>query len=102
MVRLVDSGIICLDSIESYLRRMEAPYPRTPEEKLVLTQVGRDQLYSDIANRLPRIAAYLLQDEHPEDDDKAKGLIRSIENHCMDAAFVNIVMQKLRSEEWFL
>ena len=98
MVRLVDSDIICLDSIESYLRRMEAPYPRTPEEKLVLTQVGRDQLYSDIANRLPRIAAYLLQDEHPEDDDKAKGLIRSIENHCMDAAFVNIVMQKLRAE----
>lgn len=98
MVRLVDSDIICLDSVESYLKRINAPYPRTPEEKLVLMQMGRDQLYSDIANRLPRVAAYLLEVANPEEDDKAKGLIRSIENHCMDAAFVNIVMQRLRTE----
>lgn len=98
MVNLVDSDIICLDSVESYLKRTDAPYPRTPEEKLVLTQVGRDQLYSDIANRLPRIAAYLLEVGNPENDDKAKGLIRAIENHCMDSTFVNIVMQRLKSE----
>lgn len=98
MVKLIDSDIICLDSVESYLQRMNVPYPRTPEEKLALTQVGRDQLYSDIANRLPRVAAYLLQVADPENDDKAKGLSRAISHHCMDAAFVSIVMQKLRAE----
>ena len=98
MVRLVDSDIVCLDSVESYLKRINAPYPRTPEEKLVLMQMGRDQLYSDIANRLPRVAAYLLEVANPEEDDKAQGLTKAIENHCMDAAFVNIVMQKLRTD----
>lgn len=98
MVRLVDSDVICLDSIETFMQRMNAPIPRNAEEKLVLTQMARDQLYSDIANRLPRIAAYLLEDANLDEDDKAKGLIRAIENHCMDAAFVNIVMQRLNAE----
>lgn len=97
MVTLVESDLVCLESVESFLERMHAPMPRTPEEKLALTQMARDQLYSDIANRLPRVAANILDDKNAE-DDKVKGLIIAMENHCMDSAFVDIVMQRLRTE----
>lgn len=89
----MDTDEVCLDSVESYIRRIGAPVPRTPEEKLVITQHARDMLYSDIANRLPRIAAYLL--DVGDGEEKAKALRFSIERHCMDAAFVNVVMQRL-------
>lgn len=93
MVRLMDTDEVCLDSVESYLRRTGAPIPRNPEEELVIKKHARDMLYSDIANRLPRISAYLL--EVGDSEEKAKALRFAIEHHCMDAAFVNVVMQRL-------
>jgi len=93
MVNILDTDEVCLESVESFIRHSGAPIPRTPEEKLHVTQYYRDQLYSNIADRLPRIAAYLL--EVGDEEEKAKALRMSIEHHCMDASFVDIVMQRL-------
>lgn len=91
--RLVDSDMVILNSIESYLKNLGAPAPTTPQEKLMITQHARDYLYSDIAQRLPRVASFLLTVD--ENDDKTKSIWFALKNHCMDPAFVNIAMQLL-------
>lgn len=91
MITLMNSDDVCLETVESYMRKMGAPIPRTPQEELEIKQYYRDMLYSDIANRLPRVAAYLMENN----DDKAKGLSLALSRHAMDKFFVNIVMQRL-------
>ena len=87
----MNSDDVCLETVESYMRKMGAPIPRTPQEELEIKQYYRDMLYSDIANRLPRVSAYLMENN----DDKAKGLSLALSRHAMDKFFVNIVMQRL-------
>lgn len=91
MITLMNSDDVCLETVESYMRKMGAPIPRTPQEELEIKQYYRDMLYSDIANRLPRVSAYLMENN----DDKAKGLSLALSRHAMDKFFVNIVMQRL-------
>lgn len=92
--RITDSDMIILESVESYLRRIGAPMNQSPQEKIIVSQQARDFLYSDIVQRLPRVAAYLLQADL-ETDTVAQGLNMSLSRHVMDPVFINLLMQYL-------
>lgn len=95
MLSVIDqSDIIILNSVDSYLKGMRTPVPATPQEKLFVMQSARDRLYSDIAERVPRVASYILQSDIDE-DHHAKGLFMALCNHAKDPVFIQILMQKL-------
>ena len=95
MLSVIDqSDIIILNSVDSYLKGMRTPVPATPQEKLFVMQSARDRLYSDIAERVPRVASYILQSDIDE-DHHAKGLFMALCNHSKDPVFIQILMQKL-------
>lgn len=92
--RITDSDMIILQSVESYLKGLGTPLNKSPQETIILTQQARDYLYSDIVQRVPRVAAYLLQADM-ETDTVAQGLNISLSKHVMDPIFVNLLMQYL-------
>lgn len=94
---ITDSDMICLQSIESYLRERNLPLSQSPQERVIVTQQARDWLYSEIARRFSRVAAYILKADM-ETDEMAKGLNYSLSKHLMDPVFVNILMQYLAVE----
>ena len=92
--RITDSDMICLHSVDSYLKSIGTPVTRTPQEKLIIMQNARDMLYSDIVRRVPRIAAYILAADM-ETDTYAQGLDKSLSRHALDPVFINLLMQYL-------
>lgn len=93
--RITDSDMIILQSVESYLKSLgTTTMNRSPQETIILTQQARDYLYSDIVQRFPRVAAYLLQADM-ETDTVAQGLNLALSKHVMDPIFVNLLMQYL-------
>ena len=92
--RITDSDMIILQSVESYLKSINTPMAQSPHEKIVVTQQARDYLYSDIVQRVPRVAAYILQADM-ETDTTAQGLNMSLSKHVMDPVFINLLMQFL-------
>ena len=92
--RITDSDMICLHSVDSYLKSIGTPITRTPQEKLIIMQNARDMLYSDIVRRVPRIAAYILAADM-ETDTYAQGLDKSLSRHALDPVFINLLMQYL-------
>jgi hypothetical protein len=92
--RITDSDMICLHSVDSYLKSIGTPVTRTPQEKLIIMQNARDMLYSDIVRRVPRIAAYILAADM-DVDTYAQGLDKSLSRHALDPVFINLLMQYL-------
>lgn len=92
--QITDSDMIVLQSVESYLKSLGTPINQHPQERLIVTQKARDFLYSDIVQRAPRIAAYLLSTDL-ETDTVGQGLYFAMSRHVMDPIFVNILMQFL-------
>lgn len=92
--RITDSDMIILQSVESYLKSINTPMAQSPHEKIVVAQQARDFLYSDIVQRVPRVAAYILQADM-ETDTTAQGLNMSLSKHVMDPVFINLLMQFL-------
>ena len=92
--RITDSDMIILQSVESYLKSLGTPINQSPQEKLIVTQQARDYLYSDIVQRIPRVASYLMTADM-ESDTVAQGLWFAISKHIMDPAFINLLMQYL-------
>lgn len=92
--QITDSDMIILNSVESYLKSLGTPVGQRPEEKLVITQHARDILYSDIVQRVPRVASYLLTADM-ETDTFAQGLFKALSNHALDPVFIDILMQYL-------
>lgn len=92
--RITDSDMICLHSVDSYLKSIGTPITRSPQEKLIIMQNARDMLYSDIVRRVPRIAAYILAADM-ETDPYAQGLDKSLSKHALDPVFINLLMQYL-------
>lgn len=91
---ITDSDMIILQSVESYLKNLGTPRSNYPQEQLIITQNARDYLYSDIVQRVPRVAAYLLGADM-ETDTVAQGLFMALSKHAMDPVFINILMQYL-------
>lgn len=91
---ITDSDMIILQSVESYLKQMGAPACPRPNEQLMLTQQARDYLYSDIVQRVPRIASYIMASDLKE-DKIASGLFIALSKHAMDPIFINLLMQYL-------
>lgn len=91
---LIDSDVIILQSIESYLKSKNMPMAQSPQEQLMMTQAARDYLYSDIVRRVPRVASYILQADI-EKDTFAQGLNMSLSKHVMDPVFVSMLMEYL-------
>jgi hypothetical protein len=89
-----ESDQIVLNSVESYLRSVGTPVPASPQEKLFVMQQARDYLYSEIVHRLPRIAAYIIQNSG-KDDNIAKGLFTAISKHSVDPVLIQVLMQYL-------
>lgn len=98
--QLVDSDIIILESLDSYLRKQQERNHSirniTPEQMIVVKEQSRFQLYSDIVQRVPRIASYIMHADL-DTDDRALGLYKALSNHCMDPKFINLLMQKLQA-----
>lgn len=93
----MDSDAIVLNTVESYLRSMGANTASlAPETRLALTQSARDYLYSEIAQRVPNIAANILHADL-DVDDRARALYMALSDHCKDPIFVKILMQYLAS-----
>ncbi len=93
---ITDSDMIVLQSVESFIESKKIPMTN-PEERIYIYQEARDYLYSDIARRVPRIAAYILSSDL-ETDTRAQGLNIALSHHMMDPAFVDILMQQLNKE----
>lgn len=92
--RITDSDMIMLESVDSYLQKQRVPLSCSPQEKFFVVQSAKEYLYSEIANRLPRVAGYILS-ANMETDEFAKGLNASLSKHLMDPICVNIIMQEL-------
>jgi hypothetical protein len=92
--QLVDSDMVILNSLDSYLRTIGMPNNITPDQMLVLKEQARYQLYSDIVQRVPRVAAYIMH-ANLDTDEKAQGLFKSLSNHCLDPKFIDLLMQQL-------
>lgn len=92
--RITDSDMIILQSVDSYLASIGTPNSHNPQEKLFVYQQARDFLYSDIVQRVPRVASYLLTADM-ETDTVAQGLNIALSKHAMDPVFVNLLMQYL-------
>lgn len=93
----MDSDLIVLHTIESYLKSMGADTVRmAPETRLALTQSARDYLYSEIAQRVPNIAANILHADL-DVEDKARALFMALSDHCKDPIFIKILMQYIGS-----
>lgn len=91
---VTDSDMIILQSVESYLKSLGAPITNNPQEKLMVMEQSRDFLYSDIVQRVPRVATYIMAADM-ENDNVAQGLYFALSKHVMDPVFVNILMQYL-------
>lgn len=96
---ITDSDMIILNSVESYLQSIigRAPLNQSPQEKLFITQQAKDYLYSDIVQRFPRVANYILQVDL-ETNNVAQGLNLALSKHVMDPNFINMLMQFLGKE----
>lgn len=95
MINLINqSDKIILNSVESYMINNRLTIPTNPQERLYFYQYTRDLFYSDIAERVPRVAAYILQNDI-ETNDEAKGLYIALCNHAKDPVFISILMQSL-------
>ena len=92
--KITDSDMILLESVDSYIKGLNAPYFSSPQEKLMFRQQARDWLYSEDVRRMPRVAAYILTADL-ESDNLAQALSYSISRHMMDPAFINLLMQYL-------
>jgi len=93
----MDSDRIVLHTVDSYLKSMGANAANmAPESRLALIQSARDYLYSEIAQRIPNIAANILHADL-DVDDKARALFMALSDHCKDPIFVKILMQYLGS-----
>ena len=93
--QITDSDMIILNSVESYLKTLGIPVMQNPQEQLMVVQQAKDFMYSDIARRVPRVAAYILSADM-ETDTVAQGLFFSLSKHLMDPVFVKILMQYLQ------
>lgn len=92
--QITDSDMIILQSVESYLKTLRTPAIQNPQEKLIVTQQARDYLYSDIVQRVPRVAAYIMSADM-ETDSIAQGLFMALSKHVIDPVFIDILMQYL-------
>jgi len=86
--------MIILQSVESYLKTLNTPISQNPQEKLIVFQKARNYLYSDIVQRVPRVASYILSTDM-ETDTTAQGLFIGLYNHSLTPEFVDILMQYL-------
>lgn len=93
--QITNSDQVILESLDSYLARMGMPNNITPEQMIIFKDQARFQLYSDIAQRVPRVASYIMH-ANMDVDDNAQGLFKSLYHHCMDPEFVKILMMQLR------
>ena len=93
--QFLDSDMIVLNTIESYLRNLGVNTSNIPPEAhLTLVQNARDYLYSEIVQRVPAIATKLLHADL-DIDDRAKALYLAITDHVMDPIFVQMLLQYL-------
>lgn len=92
--QITDTDEIILNSVESYLKKIGTPVGQNGQEQLYIMEQARDYLYSDIAQRVPRVAAYILSADM-ENDKYAKGLFLALSKHALDPVFIDILMQYL-------
>lgn len=96
---ITSSDRICLYSVDSYLKEERHinlnNFNQSPQEKVTLYEQGRNYLYSEIIQRLPRIAGYILNADLAT-DSYAQGLDTSISKHVMDPIFVQLTMMYLQ------
>lgn len=94
--QLYPGDVTFLDSLESYLKKLNVSAYATPQERLTITEQARSSLYSYDAQCLPRVAEKIL-DADMEVDQEARGLWIAFSNHVMDPIFVDIMIQFLRT-----
>lgn len=92
--QITNSDMIVMQSVDSYLKTLNTPISQNPQERLIIFQKARDYLYSDIVQRVPRVAAYILSADM-ETDTTAQGLFVGLYNHSLTPEFVDILMQYL-------
>jgi len=85
-----------LDSIESYMKKLNISPYISPQERLTLTEQARASLYSYDAQCLPRVAEKILTSDM-DSDTEARGLWIAFSNHIMDPIFIDITIQFLRT-----
>lgn len=92
-----DDDKVILLSLDEYLARQGyTPNNVRPEEWVHIIDAAGDVFYSDIAQRLTRVASYI--NFAPEDDDKARGLMHSLAHHVRNPRFIAIMMKQLHQE----
>jgi hypothetical protein len=92
----LQSDVICLHTVDSYLKTINTPRNLPPDVQLSLMQNARDHLYSEIAQRLPMIAPKILAADM-DVDERASALFLAISHHAMDPVFIRILMSYLGS-----
>jgi hypothetical protein len=93
--QLTDSDMVILNSLDSYLKATGMPSNITPDQMLIFKEQARWQLYSDIVQRVPRVASYIMHADL-DTDERAQGLYKALANHCLDPKFVELLLQQLR------
>lgn len=93
--QIQDSDAIILNSLDSYLKAQNLPAYLDPRERLAINEQARNCFYSDVVQRTPRVAAFILSSDI-ETNDFAKGLFKAMHRHVLDPAFVTILLDYLR------
>ena len=95
MKTVTDSDKIILHTVESYLMSNHHSMVNvSPGEKLTMETQARNWLYSEIVNRVPRVASYIMSADM-ETDTVAQGLFTALCHHSMDPIFINYLMNHL-------
>ena len=90
-----DSDAIILYSVESYLKAQNYNLnAMTPQERLVAIDGAKRVLYTDIVQRFPRVAYYILHSDM-ESDTNAQGMDASLRRHAMNPEFIKLLLEYL-------
>ena len=95
---LVASDIVVLTSLEKYMASRDITPDKVRQgEYLHYYEKCRDAFYSDIAQRTPRIVAYI--NKVSADDDRGNALKLALCNHMRNRTFMEILMRYLAPEK---
>lgn len=85
---------VVLESVQSFMRKRNVHNGANPMNNIIQENVFRDALYSQIVDRMPTYAVYILSSDF-ENDTRAQGLFTAITHHSLDPAFIDILLQSL-------
>ena len=93
--RLNYDDMIALESVESFMQKKGVRSTGYPIDSITQESVFKNELYSKIAERMPKYAVLILSSSDSENNDVIKGLTAALTQHVLHPEFIDILMKCL-------